>query len=609
MRCGFRFFAYDHAAIIIDGGYRAYLGQAPFRDFLCPIGPALFWMLAAFFKWFGVTYAAYVGLGSVLNAAAAGMVFWTAWRRESGLGLAAAAGLITAVWLMPVSLGNPTYTSGAFFFVLAAACLLMPWGQPVSGGLLAAGTALALAFSIKQPVGLAAAFFLGLHVIGSGKRHGGLLLAGGFFGGVAGLALGIGPAGWENAWRHFFVLPMVEGLCGRFAAHAGAGAWLAAAALASGFLFRKGDRSLLACAGGLFLAYLLGGRGIREGISVLVFLPLAALPIMGRPQDRAMLTALTLTGFCSAISSGSPQDQSMPLIGLQFLLICPAWRRWRLELRNAAWAETLTGRRAWAGEIPVWGSFIFIVLLGVRSVAMTRWNALWALPVAGPAVGLTALWLGHRLWSRRRLTDGPRGLAVALAVGCLSSGLALIGRGAMTAVAMRREPFMLIDNPDKAVPRPLSAPFFHGLKLPPEEARALDRMYGRLAELAPKEKPFFIFQEKVGTTLYAALGQAPPQPFVSLDPGLTHSGQQDYLKVCRALMDSGVRTVAVAGEGREVDTDPGFSCLKRWLQDDFVEDRPVDDWAFYRRRTAGLAGGAGWRRAAAGTSREGRSIK
>ncbi|MBI5882385.1 MAG: hypothetical protein HZB91_04700 [Elusimicrobia bacterium] len=133
--CGFHFYGNELAAGVIEGGYRVYLGQAPFLDFFCPFGPVLFWMLAAFYKLFGVTYAAYIALGSVMNA---------------------------AVWYMPVCAGGPIITSSAFFFVFIAACLLLgsgpdPTAGPGSMRTILTGLSLGLAFTCKTPVGMCAA--------------------------------------------------------------------------------------------------------------------------------------------------------------------------------------------------------------------------------------------------------------------------------------------------------------------------------------------------------------------------------------------------------------------------------------------------------------------
>lgn len=591
--CGLHFFAIDTASLIIDGSYRVHLGQAPFRDFLCPIGPVLFWLTALAFRWFGVTYASYVGLGSVMNAAAAGMVFWTAWRKGRDLGAASAAAAVTAVWLMPVSLGGPTYTSGAFFFVVVAACLLLgrdpdPSSSPIEAGVpsgqtLAAGAALAGAFSIKQPVGLFAAFFLGLYALRAGSYRRAGLLAAGFFLGLAALALAVGPAGWANAWRHFFYLPLVEGLLGRFLRHKGTGAWLVACVPFMAILLRKGDRPLTASAACLSLAYLLGGASIREGMSAFIFLPLAALPFMDLPLDRAMMIALTLTGFCSSISAGSPLSHSVPLFGLQHFLACRGWKRWHAGPADNPWRQALAGGSSWAGDMPVWAGCAFLAFLGLRSIAMTRWNALWIIPVVGPAIGLASLWAGLRLLARRRLFGDSRRSAIAAGLVGVLTGLALIGRGISSALDLSREPAMVADR--DSISRPVMAPFFRGLKLPREEAQALDLMADYLSGLPSQAKPFFIYQEETGTTLYAALDQAPPQPFISFDPGLAYSGPRDESKACEALGRAGVRTVGISDGGGGLGSSAP-ACLKRWLREDFVLDRRAGDLVFYRRRDA-----------------------
>ncbi|MBI5210019.1 MAG: hypothetical protein HY927_08605 [Elusimicrobia bacterium] len=593
--CGFRFYGYELAAGVIDGGYRVFLGQELFRDFFCPFGPVLFWAVGTFFKWFGVAYASYVALGSVMNAAVAGMVFWTAWCHGRDLGLAVAAALITAVWYMPVCAGGPIFTSGAFFFVFIAACLLLgPGPDPATGPgsmrTVLAGLALGLAFSVKSPVGMCGAFFLGLQVrcVGSGRDV--VRLAGGFVLALAALALAIKPGAWGNAWRYFFLLPAFERGLEQFLS-AGIAGWLCVVGFSLAVLLLKGERTLLACAAGLLLGCMLGGHQVRSGKSVHVFLPLLGLAFIGQPRGRAMLLALTLTEFsvpflCCFFS------QTVPFFGVQFFLVFQGWKRWCSDPDNARWAETLAGRSRLGREAPVWTGFSFLVLLGLRQIGMMRWNCFWLVPVVDPFVGLAALWLGLRLLSRRRILPGLSPMQGAiLSLGCVLAGLTLVVRGASSALLFDKDAARFEDWAEKSVEQPVAGEFFLGLKLPSEEARELTSFHGYLSSLPPQARPFFIYQEENATPIYAAMGQGSPQPFLSFDPPFTNKGPEDFAKVCEGLKRAGVGTVALDAGGELPRDDETSACLRDWLRKDFILDRRIDDKVFFRRSTG--CGGSG----------------
>ena len=59
-------FALDQS-LVFDGGWRIFSGQVPFRDFIMPFPPLTFWLQAAFFKVFGVSWTS-----QVLSAACCG---------------------------------------------------------------------------------------------------------------------------------------------------------------------------------------------------------------------------------------------------------------------------------------------------------------------------------------------------------------------------------------------------------------------------------------------------------------------------------------------------------------------------------------------------------
>ena len=63
-------FGFDQS-IVFDGGYRVLRGQVPYRDFIIPIGPVVFWIQALFFALFGVEYHTCILAAAFFNALAA----------------------------------------------------------------------------------------------------------------------------------------------------------------------------------------------------------------------------------------------------------------------------------------------------------------------------------------------------------------------------------------------------------------------------------------------------------------------------------------------------------------------------------------------------------
>ncbi len=118
------FFAFDQS-IIFDGSYRVFSGQIPYKDFIIPVGPMVFWIQAIFFKFFGISYFSYIVGAAFINLLATicsilviRMVF-PAYRLLSYL-----AGLLTAVWFY-APFGTPWIEQTAFFFSFVAIIALL----------------------------------------------------------------------------------------------------------------------------------------------------------------------------------------------------------------------------------------------------------------------------------------------------------------------------------------------------------------------------------------------------------------------------------------------------------------------------------------------------
>lgn len=109
------FFPLDQS-IVFDGAYRIIQGQIPYRDFLMPFGPVVFWMQAAFFKIFGINYFSYLLLSAVMNAIGTlcSIIIIRKIFPERML-LSYIAGILTGVWFYP-PFGTPWLEQTSFFF-------------------------------------------------------------------------------------------------------------------------------------------------------------------------------------------------------------------------------------------------------------------------------------------------------------------------------------------------------------------------------------------------------------------------------------------------------------------------------------------------------------
>jgi len=160
LKAGMRgFYAFDQS-IVFDGSYRVLSGQIPYKDFVMPFGPMVFWLHALFFRLLGVTYFAYVFGSATINVLATlAAIALSRILLRPGRVLSYAAGVLTAVWFYP-PFGTPWVDQTAFFFsmlgiaVLAAAILAGPGRSLFRETLLAASGLLAfVVFISKQNAG------------------------------------------------------------------------------------------------------------------------------------------------------------------------------------------------------------------------------------------------------------------------------------------------------------------------------------------------------------------------------------------------------------------------------------------------------------------------
>ena len=147
-------------SIVFDGAYRIASGQVPYRDFILPFGPVTFWLQAALFEIFGVSWFAYRLGGALANAvgAACSIAILRALFPQLRL-LSHLAGILTAAWFC-APFGTLWMEQTAFLFSFLGLALLvkrlpaLEQRRPAAAVWLAASGALAfLSFLGKQNAG------------------------------------------------------------------------------------------------------------------------------------------------------------------------------------------------------------------------------------------------------------------------------------------------------------------------------------------------------------------------------------------------------------------------------------------------------------------------
>ncbi|MCH7664243.1 MAG: hypothetical protein IH859_10300 [Chloroflexi bacterium] len=219
------FFAFDQS-IVFDGGYRIYIGQVPFKDFIIPFGPVVFWMQAIIFRLLGISYASYIFGAAIVNVLASlccMVILRLLFRRQKYV--AYLGSVITAIWFYPPFV-TPWPDQTAFFYSLIALMIMLAslltrqypaWGH--KGLLILTGLLTFIAFISKQNAGVLALSTIGiLALIKSlpNMRIALVRLAMIFSGWTAGLlAFGIWLTWQSNAAtfiKHFIEIPAGVGI-------------------------------------------------------------------------------------------------------------------------------------------------------------------------------------------------------------------------------------------------------------------------------------------------------------------------------------------------------------------------------------------------------------
>lgn len=154
------FFPLDQS-IVFDGSYRVLTGQIPYRDFVIPTGPIVYWLQAVVFWIGGVNYGSYLAGAALINALAT-VLSWILVEQlfPRYFWLRIGASLTTAIWFYP-PFGTPYIEQTAFFFLLLGITSTI-WGMYQCADhrigkalcFLTAGCCTVLAFLSKQNCGI-----------------------------------------------------------------------------------------------------------------------------------------------------------------------------------------------------------------------------------------------------------------------------------------------------------------------------------------------------------------------------------------------------------------------------------------------------------------------
>jgi hypothetical protein len=569
----------NHAQIVFEGAFRILKGQVPFRDFAAPVGPLSFYITAAVFSVFGVSYLSYILCAGLVNAVAACSAYLGARRAFDERGLALGAGVVTALWNQAFFIW-PWYSEIAIAFTFAAfACLQAGfsgrWPRARAGA--AAGALLAFGVFTKQTAGGVSLVALCLYAAALGEwaclRA---MVAAAFVTGASLTALFGWLAGGAFV-RDFIVMPLSGGRVAPIPRSSYPVWALISAAVFAGGVKLSGRRRewplWAACAAAAGLSFVWRSTVLTDSTipyTAYFCVPLAAAPFLEKPGRRALLLALTLIQLGDRMTSHGDTYFSWYFIGLQAVLVVLALREERFQsLAGKVIGPPGAERLARLAGPAIFG---FLVFAAARYHAAMHWPALRRFPLTGPAIILLAVPAAAAL-ARRRLLAPAAVLAAAAAFAALQTGDAVLHTLRWTAQAA---PVAACGQS-----RWVNLPRLTGLRVC-ENTEALFREIGAiLAALPPSERPVLIVPEH--HYLYAVIDQAPPFPFLWLDPGLTYrAGPETDARIIEAA--KGVKTIVLtASDPRGFALEfPGFDA---WMRREFeVRARPGGATVLTRRQ-------------------------
>lgn len=470
---------------IFDGGWRVLRGQVPYRDFVTLTGSLPMVVQAGFFRVFGVTWFAYVLHAAVANGVFCVGVAWLLARLGLGRGMAALAGVLTALCFQ-TPMGTPYMEQSGFLWFVAGVLLLeagagtgsrrwrrLAWGAvPVTA---------VLTFLSKQNVALLFWPVLGTWAMAVAMREGrwremaaclgcgGLMALAGL--GMAGWALGVDPV-----WFREFTFGIAARLGGE---RAGRGlASFASLALMS--MLPAGSGFVLAVWAGSACRRLGGWRGRVALLGVLGVAAMVAMPwwqemrrLAGAMNLPVTAPRLLLAWFPAALAMAGGLGLGFAGAGLN---TSPAVG-WLAMSGLASWGFALLTNNQPSNAFPLTLASGVVVLAACAGMAGSPWWRRGAVCMAAGVVAFDVALFAYTDWHRtvndQRLVPGE---VRALRFGALR--------------------FLRYHVPEFRV------------KMEPT-AEQLEQLIG---ELEAGGKPFLVFSDL--TVLYGALGQVPASPEV-----------------------------------------------------------------------------------------------
>jgi len=580
--CGLRNLYRADSSVFFDAGYRILHGELPFRDFYAPIVSYLFWLQALFFKIFHVSYASFVSLASVMNAAAAGLVILITMRIYPNRWIALVSGLMTAIWFAPMQKGIPWYSSGAFFLIFVVLWLLLRKPQSLFVTCMS-GLLISLSFFTKQPTGAGAGLLIGLYLLQIGSVKRAFFLAGSFtVSFTAILILFTGWGGWDIVWRYLFFLPMTSSPTQDLLSIPFLSLCLATVLFVL-FTF-KHQEWFLAILTALFFTLCIiteinPHQHQRHIGSLFIFIPLFFLFIIRERNDRALLMAMVLMQYVSERFSQGSVFSHWPYIGIIFGMTWKALREHVTTEKNPTSRFLFPGLDLNKVNLLMCGIGAFVIYMGVRTSLLKQISGPWGwIPFFWPVVSLVGI-IGTLLFARqafRRHLWQPVALAVLFSVMALY-GFSLSVKSFKTVFFNEKKPWLDPRNQLVAV----DIEGFEGAYFSNNDIKMLKPVVAYLKNLPPDQKPFVVLPHF--TLIHAILHEPYPHPFLFFARGLTHRPEdpnQEHL--CQALRSHGVRTIAMAeGKGSQ-ETVEDFPCLIDWMNKEFVLRKKIEEFNFYQ---------------------------
>jgi hypothetical protein len=526
------FFSLDQS-IEFDGAYRVVCGQIPYRDFLIPTGPMVFWLQAVFFRMAGVNWGSFVLGAAVINVVAT-VLAMVALRTlfPDRRPLVYVGGLLTATWFYP-PYGTPNMEQTAFLFSLIglAGCLSALCGERLSGPrysvfLALAGGCAVLSVLSKQNAGVLFAplyLLLLLAVLGTDRRR--LAAAAGWMGlgaAIVGIAFGtwlIWKSDPASFYEHTFEIPRRLGRTRLLS-------FSMLREVAGGRVFEPVRFTMVAC--GLFAVLAAFSRSRSRGEH-------------SRPErraDAALVVCVYLPLYQNAFR-GCTLNQWQECLPFAGVILASAFgiglaRHTELSIRRelGCWIRPY---RDWLA------AGLLIVASFVTSIVAATW-----IPVASAALAVTAA-CAVGILPPPRPNHESRVSTFLRRFG--RPALRVVGLGLAVMLGCHVEYRGLRDSWDRTVHDIFAGSHFRDYSSVPGLDRlkwgtptsvhgvdTTDEQLVQLVEFLRREgKPFFVFPDM--TILYAIVGEISPQPLLWFHRGLTYP-LSDNSRLDRRIVDS-----------------------------------------------------------------------